>query len=151
MLRLVILTQWYQTRIPFEFMDPYIADLKVKGKQLQIMYHGEGSARTNRNATSPDRGRLQSAATTSLPPLSPVCGRVGLRLAGRRMEELAGQQTQCTINKIPDMDAVSAVMKVEAMRKLETHEYKTSLIAPKVRRNIAIVVRQTRVACVPPR
>lgn len=28
--------------IPFEFMDPYIADLKVKGKQLQIMYHSEG-------------------------------------------------------------------------------------------------------------
>jgi hypothetical protein len=51
------------------------------------------------------------------------------------MEELAGQQTQCTTNKIPDMDAVSAVMKVEAMRKLETHEYKTSLIARKVRRS----------------
>jgi hypothetical protein len=33
------------------------------------------------------------------------------------------------------MCAVSAVMKVEAMRKLETHEYKTSLIARKVSRS----------------
>jgi hypothetical protein len=85
-------------------MDPYIADLKVKGKQLQIMYHSEGYVQLHCIAMPPF-GPLWLVGAFNRQRLRPyllrlLCGRVGLWLAGRRMEqELAGQQAQSAINK----------------------------------------------------